>query len=239
MFINNLLTELKFVYCNRYVFIVLLLLLALSIVIPLSCLNIDEESGVVFKYDKYLESPPDVRVLLHKNIQRAGIEIDSSYNVLDADNNNVILAQGANLPKSNIYQKSDELRIETISAQSTSGKSSCFVEAKGKIKIVPDDGGFIRLNDSKYQGNLLIFPQKNGHFSVLEELNVEDYLSGVIEGEIPTQWKDDAILAQIIAIRSYAIFQKKTKSNAQYHIDKLDLAYKGSYANQQRIKSYI
>ena len=73
----------------------------------------------------------------------------------------------------------------------------------------------------------------------MEEIGIEEYLPGVVEGEMPVMWNDDALQAQVIAVRTYAIYKRKIKGNALYHINKLDLAYKGSYMNQTKTKEIV
>lgn len=94
---------------------------------------------------------------------------------------------------------------------STPEASTTFVKTSSNVGIVSDKG-FIKIDKSKYRGKLILVPQNEDRFSVLEEIGIEEYLPGVIEGEMPTMWRDDAIQAQVIAARTYAIYQKKTKT---------------------------
>ncbi len=202
-----------------------------------SCLKTGTNTETVYKYDKYLKTPPDIRVLLRKDVKETEIEISHPYSISDLDSNK-ILASRANLPKSVIFLKSGEFRIRPQASHSTSEASTTFVKTNSNVGIVSDNG-FIKIDKSKYRGMLILVPQKKGRFSVLEEIGIEEYLPGVIEREMPTLWRDDAIQAQVIAARTYAIYQKKTKNNALYHIDKLDLAYNGSYNYQPKTKEIV
>ncbi|ODS32324.1 MAG: sporulation protein [Candidatus Scalindua rubra] len=211
----------------------------LSIALLVSCLSINNNAEAVFKYDKYLSKPPDIRVLLLKDVKETEIEINYPYSISGMDNNTV-LDRGANLPKSTVSLKSGKFQIKTISSHSTSKASTYYVKANGKIIITShDSNGFVKLNKSKYRGKIILLPHNKDRFSALEEIDIEEYLPGVIESEIPTKWQDDAILAQVVAARSYAIYQRKIKNNAIYHIDKLDLAYNGSYTFQPKTKEIV
>ncbi|MFQ5963411.1 MAG: SpoIID/LytB domain-containing protein [Candidatus Scalinduaceae bacterium] len=216
--------------------IAVIVLLIVSLFISLSCFTINKRDE--FVYYKYLNKPPDIRVLLLKDAEKAKIEINTSYSISDMDNHTVF-AQGLKLPKSNIYMNSGKLWIKPESYLPRNEASNSLIKANSSIKLSSHNNGFIKLNNSKYQGKLLIIPQKSGKFSVLEEINLEDYLPGVVESEVPSRWQYDAILAQVIAARSYAIFQKRTNNNSQYHVGKLDLAYNGSYTKQSRIKDIV
>lgn len=206
-------------------------------VLLVSCLKTGTNIETVYKYDKYLEAPPDIRVLLQKNIKETEIEISHPYSISDLDSNK-ILATRTSLPKSVIFLKSGEFRIRPHASHSTSEASTTFVKTNSNIGIVSEKG-FIKIDKSKYRGKLILVPQNKDRFSVLEEIGIEEYLPGVIEGEMPTLWRDDAIQAQVIAARTYALYQKKIKNNALYHINKLDLAYNGSYNYQPKTKEIV
>ena len=218
--------------------IVALVFFVFPVTLLFSCLSIGNEKEITYIYDKYLEKPPDVRVLLLKNAKKAKIQINSSYTIRDLDNNK-ILAQGTYLPNSTIYVNSGRFKIKPVSPRSIPKMAASFIEVVGKIEITSQNNGFIKLNKSKYKGKLQMIPQKAERFSVIEEINVEDYLPGVVESEMPAKWRDDAILAQAIAARTYAVYQKKINTGAQYHIDKLDLAYSGSYKSHSKPKELV
>lgn len=228
---------------SKYV-LATLFLTVLAIPFPFSCYNLSKEKDValkkeeVFKYDSYLEKTPDIRVLLLKNVKKAEIEINSSFSISNMDSNSV-LVQEATLPDSLLYTSAGSFHIEPVSPYSRSGISKLLKKTKGKIRITPQNNGYIRLNNSKYNGNLLLIPKKGGRFSVLEEINIESYLSGVVDSEMPAKWQDDAIFAQAVAARSYAIYKKTVNKDSQYHINKTDLAYKGSYKRLPRIKNMV
>ncbi len=203
-------------------------------------MSIRKKPEVVLKYDEYLKSAPVIRVLLLEDIKRAEIEIGYPYRISNIDDNNIVFAQGINLPKSRIYMKSGEFWIEPIVSPDISKAYVSSIKVNGKVGITSQgDSGFIKLNNSKYQGKLLLIPQKKERFTVLEEIGIEEYLPGVVGSEIPAKWQDEAILTQVVAARSYAVYQKKIKSNSNFHIGKLGLAYNGSYTDQLKIKEIV
>ncbi len=210
----------------------------LSIVLLVSCLSPVNNAEAIYYYDKYLKAPPDVRVLLYDRIKEAKIEINRPYVITDFNKNNEVLANRTKLNNSVIYFKSGEFRVRPIATDTAYKNFTTFATAKRIVSIENKDG-FIKLNKVKYRGKLVLVPRDNDRFSVVEEIGIEEYLPGVIEGEMPIKWKEDAIQAQVVAARSFAIYQRKTKGNALYHINKLDLAYRGSYTNQSKTKRIV
>ena len=119
-----------------------------------------------------------------------------------------MLANRANLVKSVIYLKSGEFRTRPLTSDSTHNAPTTFVKANGNVSIFTNKG-FVKLNKSKYSGKLILVPKDDDRFSILEEIGIEEYLPGVIEGEMPIKWKDDALQAQVIAARTFAIYKRK------------------------------
>ncbi|MFQ5787919.1 MAG: hypothetical protein ACE5H1_08045, partial [Thermodesulfobacteriota bacterium] len=102
----------------KYIFLGLAFLF-LSIAMLVSCLSTSTNIETVYTYDKYLKTPPDIRVLLQKDVKETEIEISNPYRVSDLDSNK-ILASRTNLPSSVIFLKSGEFRIRPQASHSTS-----------------------------------------------------------------------------------------------------------------------
>ncbi len=79
-------------------------------------------------------------------------------------------------------------------------------------------GEVTRVNGKCYRGWLELRKKPNGRLLVVNELDIEQYLLGVIAAEIPHGWEFEALKAQAIASRSYALYQKRTSGNKPYHI---------------------
>jgi stage II sporulation protein D len=79
-------------------------------------------------------------------------------------------------------------------------------------------GDFIRVNGKNYRGVIELRKKKNGRILVVNDLDIEDYLKGVISAEVPGSWKLEALKAQAVASRTYALYQKREAGNRPYHI---------------------
>ena len=78
------------------------------------------------------------------------------------------------------------------------------VDSKCSYTIKAANGGLLALNDRPYRGDLLIQNNKE-KFNIINIVNLEDYLLGVVPSEMPSLWPDEALKAQAIAARSYAV----------------------------------
>lgn len=85
------------------------------------------------------------------------------------------------------------------------------------VRVVPA-GPFIIVNGKSYRGLAELRKKPNGLLQVINELNIEDYLMGVVAAEIPHDWEFEAIKAQAVAARTYALHQKGMAGSRPYHI---------------------
>src|SRR5574337_255463 len=79
-------------------------------------------------------------------------------------------------------------------------------------------GGTVRVNGRSYRGAIEIRKKQNGLLLVVNELDVEEYLKGVVAAEIPHDWEYEALKAQAVASRTYALYQKRMSGSRPYHI---------------------
>jgi stage II sporulation protein D len=75
----------------------------------------------------------------------------------------------------------------------------------------------VMLDGQAYRGRLEVHPL-NGGLSVVNVVELEDYLQGVIKDEIPPGWPTEAAKAMAIAARSYALFNLRQNSGSLYHL---------------------
>lgn len=88
----------------------------------------------------------------------------------------------------------------TTSNSSTLGFT--IQETKGVYAL-----SLLKVNNTFYRGSVDITSQNN-KLQVINILDIEDYLKGVVPNEMPSSWPKEALKAQAIAARSYA---EKTK----------------------------
>jgi stage II sporulation protein D len=53
---------------------------------------------------------------------------------------------------------------------------------------------------------------------VINSVGLEDYVAGVLEGEIPASWEAEALAAQAVASRSYALYERASRGRAPWHV---------------------
>jgi len=108
------------------------------------------------------------------------------------------------------------------------------------FKITPSRDGSLSLEGRKYRGSFRFVSNGAGAFNVINLVDLEDYLSSVLAGEMPIDWHDSALRAQAIVSRSYAIYQMKDRKNQPYDLvstikDQVYLGLRSETAKSRRI----
>lgn len=88
----------------------------------------------------------------------------------------------------------------------------------------------IRVESAPYRGTLVVHANGQNRILVVNDLDVEDYLKGIINHEISSKWPIEAVKAQVIASRSYVLYKKQQPKDPRFDVEAtvLDQVYKGS-----------
>lgn len=72
------------------------------------------------------------------------------------------------------------------------------------IEIAPASGEIIKLNDVPYRGSMMLTTDING-IKIINCVELESYLKSVVPSEMPASWNIEALKAQAICARNYAL----------------------------------
>ncbi|MDX2108509.1 MAG: SpoIID/LytB domain-containing protein [Candidatus Melainabacteria bacterium] len=108
-----------------------------------------------------------------------------------------------------------------------------FVPAK-------DNNSIFTFNNRPYRGSLLLRIQ-GGKFQAINVVNLEDYLLSVLPSEMPSAWPLEALKAQSIAARSYAIanLNKHAKDGYDLGSGTEDQVYRGVLQEKERTNKAV
>ena len=98
----------------------------------------------------------------------------------------------------------------------------------------------IRINGKNFEGALEIRRVSQNKMMVLNELPLEKYLIGLVHGEMNANWPREAIKAQVVAARTYALYRQQKRSdnkNTLYDLETgtADQVYAGSQGSRDAI----
>jgi stage II sporulation protein D len=82
--------------------------------------------------------------------------------------------------------------------------------AGGKLVLESVGGSFVRFGGSTYRGKLYFIPVGVDDFIVVNHVDLESYLAGVLAKELYPNWQAETYRALAIAARTFAIYQMYT-----------------------------
>ena len=87
----------------------------------------------------------------------------------------------------------------------------------GQIWIEPTGGGYVYIGDRWYRGRTLVVPTSKG-LTAVNYVDIEQYLYSVVGGEMSASWPLEALKAQAVAARSYALYRRENTSNDVFDV---------------------
>ena len=148
--------------------------------------------------------------------------------------------------KTLIVENADE--IETPSEKvdvRDKGVIKVTIEDTGKVMLngihvnslpirVSSENKILYLNNRPFRGKLEVTSGEKG-LMVINDIDIEMYLVGLINHEISSKWHIEAVKAQSVIARTYALYQKAKKTGAAYHLEGtvLGQVYSGSITEDE------
>lgn len=115
----------------------------------------------------------------------------------------------------------------TIRVLLNNGKEIKIPVRDEKIEKIGNSKGEVLLSGLNYSGNIEVWKGENGLY-IINEIPLEDYVKGVVAAEVGNKWELEALKAQAVVARTYAVYQKIHNKKRPYHITAsvLDQVYK-------------
>jgi stage II sporulation protein D len=108
------------------------------------------------------------------------------------------------------------------------GRNSFFAQRKGRfvalnrwqagqIWIEPQGDGYVFIDNRWYRGRIFLVPTGSG-LTAVNYVDLEQYLYSVIGAEMGGNWPEDALKAQAVAARSYALYERQSSAKRVYDV---------------------
>jgi len=152
------------------------------------------------KVEKPPGGVPEVRVLLLDTTDEIEVEIGGPYEIAltGGGEDSLRVAKGERLPASAIRCLGTDIVIEDV------------IRTPRTIELVPS-GTAVEVGGGRYRGSLRISSHQ-GKVRIINVVDMESYLRGVVPAEILPGSKPPALRAQAIAARSYAIARMRSRA---------------------------
>jgi stage II sporulation protein D len=90
-----------------------------------------------------------------------------------------------------------------------------FDTGRQQLNLQTERDGYFQFAGTVYRGSVILSARGNS-VVVVNALDVEDYVRGVLPREMPTNWEDEALKAQAVIARTYAI--SRLNQNGDYDV---------------------
>ena len=155
------------------------------------------------------EKQPILRVGIFLNQTESNIGGDGTFKIYNLKSNNLISEEYNKIIKLLPHDKG----IEILGKGVYSGPIKIIPVGKTKI-IVMFNGQKYR-----YRGNIEVdIDKEQGKLNVINIIGIEEYLYGVLKKEISPNWPAEALKAQAVAARTFAIFNMNKYIDKGYNI---------------------
>lgn len=151
-----------------------------------------------------LRLPVVVHMKVYDKIKSLTIKVDGEYCIFDKDGK--IISAGSGMQKTKLIARINDFFLS----------NRMIGEQKLMIKVY--GGAHIFLNGNPYTESIHVTIDGRGSFSVINMVKLEKYLIGVLAGEIDDETPLEAMKAQAIISRTFAIFSLLKNPESVYHM---------------------
>ena len=108
------------------------------------------------------------------------------------------------------------------------------------VRFRAADNGTVTVAGSRVRGDVVVMKGRTG-LQVVNVLSLEDYLTGVLGSEMPTSFPIEALKAQAVAARTYALNKKLEQYGQPFHLGSsvLSQVYKGLDAEDEHTREAV
>lgn len=155
-----------------------------------------------FLFISPVQAALELRVAIKKNTNN--IQLGSSTPAVVRDTSGRVLGEIAGM--------------NSFIAQNSGGGIGINNWKSGRLWLEPTGNGYAWIGDQWYRGRVLLIPQGNG-ITAINYVDMEDYLYSVVGAEAVPSWPQEALKAQAVAARTYALYKRDTSNNSIYDLD--------------------
>lgn len=112
---------------------------------------------------------------------------------------------------------------------------------KSETRLEPRDGAVIKVGGDRHRGTLILRLDPGQTVTVVEEVDLEDYLEGVLPQEMDPDWPLEALKAQAVVARTftYANRGKFRKDGFDLTSDTRSQVYRGVTSVNERVRRAV
>lgn len=172
-----------------------------------------------------------IKIGLITNASQIGVGSSKATSIIDANTNKTVC-------KLEAMKGYEIIPYKNTMAIRMNGKF--YQIYSDNIVIKPPKDGFVNAKRKWYRGYLSI-QTKGNKLTVINNVDMEDYIKGVVPSEMPSSWEIEALKAQAIAARSYALANLGKRASLGFDLKDTpeDQAYGGASAETVKTNAAV
>ncbi len=146
-----------------------------------------------------------VRVAILKDVKSFPLSVRGVYSIIDQNNQREITSR----------KRIDSIIIEAGEWGIRLGEEKIISR---HLFIQPGWRSVIEINGRRFRGGISIIKQSSGLLTVVNAVDLEEYIKGVLYHEVSHRWPLEAIKAQAVAARTYALYRMSQNRSRDYDL---------------------
>jgi len=194
----------------------------------ISVLTVFLAAGLVFPQVRcFAQMPEHVRVQIIRDAESLSLKIKGDYSIRDPGS------------EKDIYRNKDLYATVTAAGAKILMGEQAF--DKDRLLIVPADEDAVTIDGRRFRGNILVIKGNSGVLSLINYIDLEDYVQGVLYHEVSHYWPDEVLKAQAIICRTYALYQMKQNQSKDFDVtrDIYSQVYGGRTSERYRLNRAV
>jgi stage II sporulation protein D len=145
-----------------------------------------------------------IRVLIKASARELIIDAPSSVDVKNLSGEKILKKI-----EGGILEVGAAVDIITINGETLDG---------GGFVLTPSMNGKLKADGKRYRGEIRVIKSKTKGMDVINIVNLEEYLYGVVPKEMSPSWPLEALKAQAVVARTFALYQKEKNRESEFDV---------------------
>jgi stage II sporulation protein D len=175
----------------------------------------------------HVQGAQSIRVLLSADVHKLDVQADGAVWLTDASRHGRAIRSGAHITAHGKGFVVNGVRMAHERLTMRAGEHGLTL-----MLVKPNEKGFGAANDQRFivpVSGLVHIVRKGKGFLVINQADLEEYVKGVVPGEVNSSWHPEMLKAQAVAARTYALYQQMLSAARDYDVVATvqDQVYKG------------
>jgi len=181
---------------------------------------------ITVKYELRLPGSPMVRVAILQDASSLALKVNGFFEIVDE--------------RENVLYRGRDLKA-TVTPYKSGIAFGPKAFPRNKVIVRADDPESFSVNGRNFRGALRFVKDQGGKLLVVNEIDLEDYIKGILYHEVSHYWPPEALKAQAIACRTYALYQMQENKSRDFDVtsDVYSQVYGGRTSERYRTNKAV